>query len=960
MREIRRHHIRNALYVGVAFAALGATSAMAQTASQAATPTAGADKPVVLAQADQTGQTSTNSNPSATEVEGVQVYGFRKAQATALKVKQHSDTIVEVITSEDIGKLPDESIADSLARLPGLSSQRDNNGRWQDISVDGLPPSMSTTLFNGFMQATTDNNRVTQFDQYPAEILNQVTVYKTGEASLTNNAIATVDMQSLRPLDYGKTTLAIGAQGEYDTRGKLQPGAIDLGYRVNATYVTNWNDKIGLMLGYSHMLAPNQIYAQHPYGFGDVQYPTVPDYLVTGLQDQVRSDALTRDGFVATLQWKPTDKLEFTVDGFMSDYDDHAILRGDEIQTACCGNATLIGTPSPGVSSWIVAPQILNYDYDDKAKLRSVDFTAKYDLAAGWRLTADYGYSDANRTNQRIELYSGFGTDGSMNHSTATLTSGAGAEGMIGISNWSESFTDLSKIALGENLNWEQYYPPASEGVTDYPVGSGPIVDNGGAGYFQAIHSDDVIQQADVRLNHEFTGFFISNVELGVSYNVRHKDYLDNEGVEALISQEESQSIPSSFLLAPTNMSAFGLPDTISIDPVKAIASGQYAYFQNVPSEYSAEWWVGEKVFTPYFEAHIDTDLMGRPLKGNFGVQGVHTEQSVTNYLATGFWPTQTFTPVNTTEKYWEILPSVNLNWEVADSQYIRLGIDRSMARPRFDQMGGNTSFTYTVANAGCHWVPNVNNGCNSPWSGTFANPKLKPWISDDVNLAYEYYFAPGEGFSVEGFYKHLETFIYDSTIPYNFQSFYEGGSYPPPTPATFYGPVTQYVNGNGGRVLGVTLAANVSLKHLWSGLDGFGISATGTYIDSNVHIPDPGTSPTGKIPELSKYIFNVSFYYEKNGFSLRINDRFRSSYVQEVPNFNGSLQAIEGAKENTIDIQAGYQFREGRYKGLAFTVSAENVTDTPMNSFVSGDPKQPEYYKLFGTNLLFGVSYRY
>jgi hypothetical protein len=71
-------------------------------------------------------------------------------------------------------------------------------------------------------------------------------------------------------------------------------------------------------------------------------------------------------------------------------------------------------------------------------------------------------------------------------------------------------------------------------------------------------------------------------------------------------------------------------------------------------------------------------------------------------------------------------------------------------------------------------------------------------------------------------------------------------------------------------------------------------------------------------------------------------------------------LQAIEGARENTIDIQAGYQIREGRYKGLAFSISAENVTDTPMNSFVNGDPKQPEYYKLFGTNLLFGVSYKY
>jgi iron complex outermembrane receptor protein len=225
--------------------------------------------------------------------------------------------------------------------------------------------------------------------------------------------------------------------------------------------------------------------------------------------------------------------------------------------------------------------------------------------------------------------------------------------------------------------------------------------------------------------------------------------------------------------------------------------------------------------------------------------------------------------------------------------------------------------------------------------------------------VAWDYFFAPGEGLSVEGFYKNLETFIYDKTTVGDFSSIAAAGNFQP-APQIFQGPVTEFVNASGGRVLGLTLSANVSLKHLWSGLDGFGVAATGTYIDSNVHIPDPNTSPTGRIPELSRYIFNVSLYYEKNGWSLRFNDRFRSSYVQEVPNFDGSLQAIEGARENTIDVQAGYQFRDGRFKGLAFTVSAENVTDTPMNSFLNGDPKQPTYYKLFGTNLLFGVSYRY
>jgi iron complex outermembrane receptor protein len=945
MRQDRRSHIRNVLYAGVAFAALSATSAMAQAASPEAASSAGGDKRLALAQNDQVPE-SKASPEQATSVAAVEVTGFRRSQATALKLTQKADDFVEAVTVEDIGKLPDESIADSLARLPGLASQRNNNGRWQDISVDGLPPAMSTTLFNGFMQATTDNNRVTQFDQYPAEILNSVVVYKSGDAALIGGSIATVDMRTIRPLEYGKTTLAIGAQGEYDTRGKLQPGADALGYRVNATFITNWNDKIGVMVGYTRMVAPNQIFAQHPYGFNQ------PDYVVTGLQDQVRSDTLTRDGFVSTVQWRPNDQLEFTLDGFTSSYDDNALIRGVEIQTACCGNATMVGTPSPGVSSWIVAPQLQNYDYEDKARLRSIDLTAKYEIAPGWRVEADYGYSDATRYDSRIELYSGFGINGHQNHSTVTLTSGTGAGGMIGASNWSESLTDLTKIALGENLPWQQGWWPSS-----WPGGNINGMNIGsmfGSAYYQKIDSYDAIQQAHGAINHDLSGFFLSNIEVGLAYSTRRKNYIDHEGIGALTSGNESQPIPGDWVLQPTSMAAFGLPNLFSIDPVKAWASGAYAYLER-PDELAHDWWVSEHVLTPYIETKVNTEIGGRPLTGNAGVQFVHTSQMVTTFAQTGGWPNFIFFPVPVTTKYWDILPSLNLTWHFTDNQDFRLGVDRSLARPRFDQMGGNSSVNYDPTKANCQ---SVAAGC-SPWGGSVANPKLKPWLSDDVNLAWEYFFAPGEGVSVEGFYKNLETFIYDKTTIGDFTAFFNAGHFSP-APVIFQGPVSEFVNANGGHVLGVTLSANVSLKHLWSGLDGFGVAATGTYIDSNVHIPDPGTSPTGRIPELSKYVANLTLYYEKGGFSIRFNDRFRSTYVQEVPNFDGSLQAIEGAKENTIDVQAGYTFREGRFKGLSVTFAAENVTDTPMNSFLKGDPRQPEYYKLFGTNLLFGVSYRY
>ena len=478
------------------------------------------------------------------------------------------------------------------------------------------------------------------------------------------------------------------------------------------------------MFGYSRLVAPNQIYAQHPYGFNE------PDDVVTGLQDQVRSDTLTRDSFVATLQYKPNDRLEFTLDGFASSYDDNAIIRGVEIQTACCGNATEIGTPTPGMSSWLVEPQLQNYDYEDRAHLRSMDFTAKYDFGNGWKLIGDYGYSEATRDSDRIELYSGFGLDGSQNTSTATLTAGAATGGMIGISNWNENISSPDSVALGENLGWSNYIPATWPGaciggVPEIIGGNATCVGGvdpstvGGAGFYERIHSEDSIQQTHWSLGRDISGPF-SHFELGVSYSIRKKDYIDYQAINYLKSGDESQAIPSSWLLTPTNLSGFGLPNMFSIDPIKAFNSGAYGQVED-ERDVDNDWWISEHVFTPYLETKINTEVFGRSLTGNLGVQFVHTSQTVTNITQQGNWPTYSFTPTTTTTKYWDILPSANLaRASGRQSGLAPPGVGRSMARPRFDSMGGGSNTNYNPANAGC----TSGSDCTSPWCGVHRQPQ--------------------------------------------------------------------------------------------------------------------------------------------------------------------------------------------------------------------------------------------
>lgn len=941
-------------------------------------------------------------------IETITVTGIRESIAASLDLKQKSQDIVEAISSEDIGKLPASSIADSLARLPGLASQRDNNGHWQDISINGLPPSMSATLFNGRPQASTDNNRVIQFDQYPAELMSAVTVYKTGDAALTNGAIATVDLHTIRPLDYDQMTIAVGGQGEYDTRGALQPGADALGGRLNVSYIDQFaNNKLGVMVGFATMSAPNQIFAQHPYSFNQ------PNNVVTGLQDQIRSDTLQRTGVISTVQYRPTNNLQITLDGFYSFYNDGAIIRGVEVQTACCGNAlpqsavqvspgpppvppppyfpdvwhalnpsvtVPPSTPSEGVSSWIVAPQLQNYFYDDRSKQYSGGATIDYTVG-GWTLKADFGFSEADRSNSRIEIYSGFGknptcvTSGGVNNctmqnlSTATLTAGGGEGGMVGISNWSLQMANNPAIALGENLSWQQgwwgpkailyvggnWVPDPAGFSTGWPNGTvgGTFGSNNGAGYWQRIQSEDIIRDTTWSAKHDLGGFF-ADIEVGVSYSMRSKNYIDHEGIGALNSQNEAQAIPTDWLLKPTDLSAFGLPDMFSIDPRTAWASDAYTQLER-PDEASNNWLVKEKVLTPYIMSRIDSTMFGVPLTGNVGVQFVYTDQDVSglnkqnigSFCGSGAgqnpcpWYVNTFTPFDVDQKFWDVLPSLNLTWQIADDKQIRLGAGRSMARPRFDTMGGGSNISFTRANA-------------FPFGGSVANPRLKPWLSDDVDVSYEWYYAPGEALFVEGFYKNLESFIYHTDTVLDFHPY--ANLVPAGVTVTNWeGLIGSYANGNGGGLEGVVVGGNFFLNHIADLLDGFGVEAQGTLLSSSIKIPDSGTSPTGQIPELSKFSGSVSFYYEKYGFSFRINDRYRSSYIQEVPNFDGTLQAIQGAAENTVDLQVGYT-----WDAVSFTFAAENLTDTPMNSFLDGNPKHPQYYKLFGTNLLFGVSYKY
>ncbi len=225
---------RNLLSVALASAiALGAAEARAQETEDASAQAA----------SEQAQPAATNKKKEPAKLEEVTVVGIRSAIERAIDLKLESTSIVEAVTAEDIGKLPDVSIAESIARLPGLSAQR-VAGRAQVISVRGLSPDFSTTLLNGREMVSTGDNRSVEFDQYPSELMSGVVVYKTPDAGIVGQGLSgTINMQTVRPLNYDQDVAVVGLRGQDNSLGSAAnangSGNKTLLYRVLSECGTN-------------------------------------------------------------------------------------------------------------------------------------------------------------------------------------------------------------------------------------------------------------------------------------------------------------------------------------------------------------------------------------------------------------------------------------------------------------------------------------------------------------------------------------------------------------------------------------------------------------------------------------------------------------------------------------------------------------------------------------------------
>ncbi|MBU2277380.1 MAG: TonB-dependent receptor [Gammaproteobacteria bacterium] len=890
---------------------------------------------------------------AAAAIETIEIKGFRRSVVDSINAKRFNTNVVESISAEDIGKLPDSSIAESISRLPGLTSQR-LDGRASRVSIRGFGENESATTFNGREQVSIGDNRGVEFDLYPSEIMSGVTVYKTPNASLEAEGIAgVIDMQTVKPLSRERT-IQFNGQYEMTSFGKLNPDGKDTGGRGTFSYIDKFaDDTIGVAFAYSKMSSPNQEKRWNSWGYPEFSVDGKDYSILGGAKPFVRSSTLDRDSALLVVEAAPNDKLKMTFDALYVDFTDEKILRGIEIPFAWGygrGTSALATDPATGfITSGKVTNEylVVRNDLENRdAKLNAFGFNAEYNLNDDWTLAFDASHSSVSREIWSFESYSGTGRGDKIGvGDDLTYELKGGNSGAIFTPTL--NYADYNLIQLGGPRSWG-----GSAALNNkYGVVGDPIYENSAQdGFINAPTVDDELNAFKVSATQvlEDAGIF-TKMSYGASYKTREKDKKSEGYFMTLKNFPATIAVPEEYRLGSVNLDFIGMGNMIAYNSGALLADGYYDLLAESLTNQSHSfktWTVSEDVTSFYTQADLEAELGDIPVTGSVGVRYIRTEQ---NSQGTAFGSVNGLivaSPTDVSHSYNHLLPSLNLIFDVAENQSVRFGAAKTLSRPRLDEMNASVGATYSTQ---------IDNNGNN-WSINGGNPLLEPKEALGLDLSYENYFSDEGYFSIAYFWKDLSEWIFDGTYQVDLVGVANPstGVVPPTSTASGSGKV----NGGGGTLQGAEFAATLPLNTFSDMLDGFGLIASYTVVDQNIKDPK---GLDYELPGLSKEIISATAFYDRNGFQARVSARKRGDFKGDVYGIGFDTQQVDINGETIVDAQIGFDFGDAGFKeleGLSIFLQGQNLTKEPFVS-TQGDALKIRDYQDYGSTYLLGFSYK-
>jgi iron complex outermembrane receptor protein len=889
----------------------------------------------------------------------VTVTGIRRGIESAISVKKNAEGVVEAISAEDIGKLPDTSIAESIARLPGVAAQR-KDGRASQISIRGMPPDFSTTLLNGREISSTGDSRAAEYDQFPSELVNGVTIFKTPDAGLIGQGLSgTVNIQSVRPLDLGKRTVAVNYRNQKMGVGSVAEGD---GYRASLAYVDQFADRtIGVALGFARLDETGGT-STRTDNWGGGSYNTVANVGNNGCTVGTTAgcvnvpyngfglfaDQLTqkRDGAMAVLQYKPNKNFNSTLDIFYSKFDQVKATKGLQLPLNDSWAGGTYDRPGNLLSPVISGNNVTSGRFDNVRavvrndsesthdKINTIGWNNKLTLANNWTATADLSRSKSTRTGGIVEVYGGTvqNTLGGFAGDTVAFTN-------AGVFTPALDYTNRNIVKITDVQGW-----------------------GGGTGSPQAGYSKlpNVKDQADaLRFSAKKDlgeGGLLTAVEAGLVYQNREKTRAFIEG--RLVVTGDTTGLGSLAMPGSGTLSFLGVT-VPTFDPLALVGNGLSVVGKLHPDIFNKDWTVKEKLTTGFVRGDIERELFGFPVRGNVGVQLVHTSQQSNAFNVdrdSSSCQNDQTCPANGTVQgtsYYDVLPSLNLNFDIGNEQVVRVGLARVMARPTINDMRASTGFGY--------------NATEVILKGDSGNPYLKPFRANALDVSYEKYFGTKAYWGIAGFYKDLSSYIIKQNVITDFTGIVTPTTYNPG--GNVIGVLNKPINGSGGHISGVELSLSMPFNMLSKSLDGFGTQLSYSNTASSVRPPVAGLATENistssiSLPGLSKQVAGLTLYFEKWGFGARVATRYRSDFVGEVTDYAGDRRLTYIKSEAITDLQLSYEIQSGPAKGLSLLVQANNLTDAPYVRYrdpaLRTETTNEVERKKFGKTYLFGLNYK-
>ncbi|MGK2912116.1 MAG: TonB-dependent receptor [Sphingobium sp.] len=886
--------------------------------------------------AQQDGDTPQAAAPADTGE--IVVTGIRASLRNAINVKKEANAVVDVITSEDIGKFPDRNVAESLSHIPGVSIDR-RFGEGEKVAIHGTDPALNRMLLDGHAVASADwggndndpTSRTFNYSLLAPELVERLEVYKSPEPRIEEGSIGgTVIVRTRRPLDTPANSFF--ASGGYSYNDRSDKG------NIRASGLYSWKNKdetFGILAAVTYDKQSLTRAGVEFFGFenaGSRFFDTAadgtyalknPGATVTGgtLADlyNARSpfginyayfnQTRKRISYSGTMQYKPTPELTLTLNGLHIDgqynnssqsmYTIPGAWSGDALQSATVDNGVVTAASFGAARSNNGTAQLDLLVRKTKLKTDNLNFVGDWEGPGGSMFSVSGGWSRA--------------------------IGGRSPEYLLDVKTdlpYSYSFTPSSAEVnfVGDLTNPANYR--RSNAAQLQTVDGQPIIYNGSQLFAARAGGIDFSKTIDTDYYGGFDGTIpvdfgpFTELRLGARYT-KHRNRLNASGFN-------NYDLSAGYTLASLGV------DT-NVTPASAFngtgGAGNATQYINLPAQSvidiladsvniavakpTASYIVDEEVAANYVQFNFEQG----GFRGNIGGRLVYTKNT-SRYASQisgvdGSLPT--ILPERAENDYLKFLPSINVAYDTGSNLIFRGSAAKVVARPRYEQLGGSIGRNDITLDA---------NG---------GNPNLKPYQSTNYELSAEWYPRQGTLLSLELFRREVKDYIYNDLQPQVFfnELLQRNSTYN----------VSQPINGGKAKVNGVLVSGQMEI---WGG---FGIQANYSFADSST---DEGLN----LPYLSKHTVNVIPYFESGPFQARLSYNYRSAYFRAIGRLN-SIDMV--APYNQLDLSASFALTPN----ITFTANAQNLLDETYAQY-SGTKATPTAFYKNGRTYAGSVSVRF